>query len=130
MEELNKSLDGPTAAMPWPLVSKPEVAARAGGAGGVEATMAANAASAIVKITRRTSDSRNTSRSNSSISHGTSESSACISRSISENSPCISSGTSNISDRSRNSSTTGISRDISHISPHSIQGDGTRSFQV
>ena len=115
---------GPTAAMPWPLASKPKVAARAGGAGGVEATMAANAASATVKVTRRISDSRNISRSNSSISHGTKESSPCISCSTSESSPCISSGTSNISNRNRNSSTTGISRDISHISPHSIRGDG------
>ena len=51
------------------------------------------------------------SRNNISISPGISESS----------SPRI---TSNISNRSRNSSTRGISRDISRSSPHSIQGDG------
>ena len=39
------------------------------------------------------------------------------------NSSIISSGTSNISNRSRNSSTRGISRDI-RSSPHSIQGNG------
>ena len=86
--------------------------------------MTANAASATVKVTHRISDSRNISRSNRSISHGTSEGSPCISGSTSESSPCISSGTSIVSIRNRNRSTTGISRDISHISPHSIQGDG------
>ena len=104
---------GPTAAMPWPLVSKPNAAARAAGAEDVENAIAADAASATVKITCRiNSGSSNISRSNSSISRGTSESSQRIS-----------SGTSNISDRSRNSSTGGIRRDVSHSSPHRIQKD-------
>ena len=92
--------------------------------------MAADAASATVKVARRINGSRNISRgisesssprisrNNSSISRGISESS---SPRISNN---ISSDTSNISNRSRNSSTRGISRDISRSSPHSIQGDG------
>ena len=119
---------GPTAAIPWPLVSKPEAAARAGGAGDIEAAMAAEAASATVKkVAHRISGSR----SNSRISRGTSKSSPGISRSnssirrdTSESSPRISSGTSNASDKSRNNSTSGISRDTSRSSPHSIQGDG------
>ena len=101
---------GPTAVMPWPLASKPDAA---GGAGDVEATMAADAASATVKVARRINGSRN-------ISRGTSESSPRISR----NNSSISPGTSNISYRSRNSSTSGISHDISRSSPHSIQEDG------
>ena len=113
--------------MSWPLASKPKAA---GGAGDVEATMAADAASVTVKVAHRINGSRNISRgisesssprisrNNSSISRGISESS---SPRINSN---ISSGTSNISDRSRNSSTRGISRDISRSSPHSIQGDG------
>ena len=96
------------AAMPWSLASKPEAA---GGAGDVEATMAADAASTTVKVARQINGSRN-------ISRGISESS---SPGISSN---ISSGTSNISNRNRNSSTRCISRDISRGSPHSIQGDG------
>ena len=115
------------AVMPWPLASKPEAV---GGAGDVEATMAADAASATVKVARRINDSRNISRgisesssprisrNNSSISRGISESS---SPRISSN---ISSGTSDTSIRSRNSSTRGISRDISRSSPYNIQGDG------
>ena len=91
---------GPTATMPWPLASKPEAA---GGAGDVEATMAAAAASATVKVARRINGSRN-------ISRGISESS----------SPRI----------SRNSSTRGTSRDISRSSPHSIQGDGVHHASV
>ena len=94
---------GPTAAMPWPLISKSEAA---GGAGDVEATMAADAVSAMVKVACRISGSRN-------ISHGISESSSpCISRNNSSisrginesSSPRISSGTSNISNRSHNRS--------------------------
>ena len=92
--------------------------------------MAADAASVTVEVAHRINGSRNISRgisesssprisrNNSSISRGISESS---SPRINSN---ISSGTSNISDRSRNSSTRGISRDISRSSPHSIQGDG------
>ena len=57
---------GPTAATPWPLASKPKAA---GGAGDVEATMAADAASATVKFARRINGSRN-------ISRGISESSS------------------------------------------------------
>ena len=94
----------------------------------MEAAMAADAASATVKkVACRISGSR----SNSSISGGTSKSSPRISRNnssirrdTSESSPRISGGTSNASDRSRNSSTSGISRDISRSSPHSIKGDG------
>ena len=105
--------------MPWPLASKPETA---GGAGDVEATMAADAARSTVTVARlingsrgiSESRSRRISRNNSSISRGISESS---SPRISSN---ISRGTSNIS----NSSTRGISRGISRSSPHSIQGDG------
>ena len=75
------------------------------------ATIAADAASATVKVARQTNGSRN-------ISRGISESSSP--RIISN----ISSGTSNISNTSRNSSTKGISCDISRSSPHSIQADG------
>ena len=49
VEELNRSLDGTTAAMPRPPASKLEVAGRGGGAGDVEAAMAADAARATVK---------------------------------------------------------------------------------
>ena len=55
VEELNRSSDGTTATMPWPLASKPEAA---GGAGDVEATMAAHAASATVKVARRINGSQ------------------------------------------------------------------------
>ena len=93
--------------MPWPLASKPEAA---GGAGDVEATMVADAASATVKVAIRINGSRN-------ISRGISESS---SPRISRNNSSISRGISrNNSSTSRG--TRGISRDIS---PHSIQGDG------
>ena len=88
--------------------------------------MAAEAASATVKVARRICSSRNISRGisessprisrNSSISRGPSESSPRISNNIS-------SGTSYISDTSRNSSTSGISRDISRSSPHGILWD-------
>ena len=57
---------GPTATMPWPLASKSETA---GGVGDVEATMAADAASATLKVARRINGSRN-------ISRGISESSS------------------------------------------------------
>ena len=91
--------------------------------------MAADAASATVKVARQINGSRGIShgisksssarisRDNSSINRGTSKSSPRISSSIS-------SGTSNISDRNRNSSISGISSDISRSSPHSIQGNG------
>ena len=70
--------------------------------------MAADAASATVKVARRINGSRN-------ISRGISESS----------SPRISCNNSSISRGiSENSSTRGISRDISRSSPHSVQGDG------
>ena len=114
MEELNRISDGPTATMPWPLASKPEAA---GGAGDVEATMAADAASATVKVARRINGSRNISESRSPC---ISRNNSSISRGISESSN-ISSGTSNISNRSRNSSTRCTSRAISRSSPHSIQ---------
>ena len=113
---------GPTATMPWPLASKPEAA---GGAGDVEATMAADAASATVKVARRINGSRNISR---DISESSSPRISCnnssISRGISRNKSSISRGTSNISNRSRKSSTRDTSRDISCSSPHSIQGNG------
>ena len=64
-----------TAAMPRPLVSKPEAATRAGGAADMEAAMAADAASATVKVARPISGSRD----NNSISRGTSETSPCMS---------------------------------------------------
>ena len=124
--------------MPWPLASKPEAA---GGAGDVEATMAADAASATVKVARRINGSRNIScgisessspcisSNNSNIRRGISGNSSSISRGITESSSPrisnnISSDTSNVSNRSRNSSTRGIRRDISRSSPHSTQGDG------
>ena len=99
--------------MPWPLVSKPEAVARAGGARDVEAATVVDAASATVEVARRINGSHNISRSNSSISRGTSTSSLRIG-----------SGTSNISDRCRHSSTSGIIRDIRHSGLHSIQGGG------
>ena len=92
--------------MPWPLVSKPEAVARAGGARDVEAATVVDAASATVEVARRINGSRN------------------ISRGTSTSSPRIGSGTSNISDRCPNSSTSGIIRDIRHSGLHSIQGGG------
>ena len=87
--------------------------------------MAADAASATVKVARRINGSRNISESRSPR---ISRNSSSISRGISESSsPRISSstssGTSNISNRNRNSSTRGTSRAISRSSPHSIQWD-------
>ena len=109
---------GPTAVIPWPLVSKPKAAS---GAGDVEATMPVDAASATVRVARRmNSISRGISESSPRISRNNSS----ISRRTSESSPRISSGSSNISDGNRNSSTSGISRGISRSSPHRIQGDG------
>ena len=102
MEELNRSLDGTNGSHALAAGFKPEAAARAGGARDVEAAMVVNAASATVEVARRINDSRTISRSNSSIS-------------------C---GTSNISDRGRNSSTSGIIRDVRHSGLHSIQGNG------
>ena len=127
VEELSRRSTGPTAAMPWPLASTPEAA---GGAGDVEATMTADAASVTVKAARRINGSRNISRSiRESSSPRISCNNSSISRSISDSSSPrissnISSGTSNINDRSRNSSTRGINRDISRSSLHSVQGDG------
>ena len=118
---------GPRATVPWPLASKPEAA---GGAGDVKVTMAADAASATVKVARRINGSRNISRGiTESISRDISRNNSITSRGIRESSSPrisnnISSDTSNISNRSRNSSTRGISRDISRSSPHSNQGDG------
>ena len=97
-------------------------------AGDMKAVMAADAVSATVKGARRISGSRNISRgisessprishNNSNISRGTSKSSTRIRSNISI---C----TSNITDRNRNSSTSGISRNTSRSSPHSFQGDG------
>ena len=91
--------------------------------------MAADAASATVKVARRINGSCNISRGISeNSSPRISRNNSSISRGISKNSSPrisrnISSGTSNTSNRSRNSSTRGISRDISRSSPHSIQGD-------
>ena len=142
VEELNRSLDGTDGIHALAPGSKPEAA---GGAGDVEATMAADAASATVKVARRINGSRDISmsssprisRNNSSISRGISEGSSprispnnsSTSRGICESSSPrissnISSGTSNTNNRSRSNSTRGISRDISRSSPHSIQGDG------
>ena len=90
--------------------------------------MAADAASAMVRVARRISGSRNISCGISKSSSRINRNDSSISRGTSERSPRISSninsGTSNISDRSRNSSTRGISRDISRSSPHNNQGDG------
>ena len=68
------------------------------------------------------------SRNSSSISRGIRSNNSSISRGISESSSPrissnISSGTSNISNRSRKSSTRGTSRAINRSSPHSIQWD-------
>ena len=96
--------------MPWPMVSEPETA---DGARDVEAAMVVNAGSATVEIARRINGSCNISRSNSTISRG-----------VSKSSPRISNGTSNFSNRGRNSSTSGIIRDIRHCGLHSVQGGG------
>ena len=106
--------------MLWPLASKPEAA---GGAGDVEVTSAADAASATVKVARRMSDNSNISCGISERSPRISRKNRSITRETNESSPRISSGTSNISDRSYNNSTSGISRDISRSSPHCIQRD-------
>ena len=95
--------------------------------------MAADAANSTVKVARRINGSRNISRGISeSSSPRISRNNSSISRGTSESSPRISSSsdTSNISDRNRNSSTSGISRDISRSSPHSIQGDGVHHALV
>ena len=101
VEESNRSLDGTNGSHALAADFKPEAAARAGRVRDVEAAMVVDAASATVEVARRINGSRNISRSNSSISRGTS----------------------NISDRGRNSSTSGILRDIRHSGPHSIQGN-------
>ena len=108
MEELNRSLDGTKGSHALAAGFKPEAAARAGRVWDVEAAMVVDAASATVEVARRINGSRIISRSNSSISRGTS----------------------NISDRGRNSSTSVIIRDIRHSGLHSIQGMGsiTRLF--
>ena len=130
VEELKKSLDGNDGSHALAAGFKAKATVRAGRAGRVETAMAAGVANATVKFTRRVSGSRNIGRSNCSISRGTSESSPRISRNnssishgTSESSPRISRGTSNISGRSRKRTTSGINRDISRSSPHSIQGD-------
>ena len=126
VEEFNRSSEGTDDSHTLAAGSKTR---SGGGAGDVEATMAADGASTTVKVGRRINGSRNISRgisesssprisrNNSSTSRGTSESSPRISSNISG-------GTSNISDRSRNRSTRGISSDICRRSPHSIQDDG------
>ena len=91
--------------------------------------MAADAASATVKVARRINGSRNISRgisksSSTRISRNNSRINRGTRKSGPRTSSSISSGTSNISDRNRNSSTSGIGRDISDSRPHSIQGDG------
>ena len=90
--------------------------------------MATDAASAMVRVDRRISGSRNISRGISKSSSRINRNDSSISRGTSERSPRISSninsGTSNISGKSRNSSTRGISRDISRSRPHSNQGNG------
>ena len=92
--------------------------------------MAADAASATVKVACRINGSRNISRGISeSSSLRISRNNSSISRGINESSSPrissdISSGTRNISNRSRNKSSSVISRDISRSSPHNIQGDG------
>ena len=101
MEEPNRSLDGTNGSHTLAADFKPEAAARAGRVRDVKAAMVVDAASATVEVARRINGSRNISRSNSSISRGTS----------------------NISDRGRHSSTSGILRDIRHSGPHSIQGN-------
>ena len=102
--------------MPWPLVSEPE---RSGGARDVETAMVVDAGSATVEVARRINGSRNISRSNSTISRG-----------VSKSSPHISNGTSSFSDRGRNSSTSGIIRDIRHSGLHSVQGGGVHHVLV
>ena len=98
VEEPNRSLDGTNGSRALAADFKQEAAARAGRVRDVEAAMVVDAASATVEVARRINGSRNISRSNSSISRGTS----------------------NISDRGRNSSTSGILRDIRHSGPHNI----------
>ena len=111
VEELSRSPDGTDGNHALVAGFK---ARKGGRSGDVEATIAADAASATVKVARRINGSRN-------ISGGISESS---SPRISRNNSSISRGTSNISNRSRDSSTRDVSRDISRSSPHSMQGDG------
>ena len=130
--------------LPPPLAPKTEVA---GGAGDVEATIVADAASATVKVARRINGSRNissnsrnissNSRNSSSISRGISSNNRDISRGIRESSSPrisrnISSGTSNISNRSRSSSTRGTSRSSAAAVRTAFSGTGsiTRLFQV
>ena len=85
--------------------------------------MAADAASATVKVACRINGSRNISRGISeSSSPRISRNNSSISRGINESSSPRISG--NISNRSRNRSSIVISRDISRSSPHNIQGGG------
>ena len=133
-EELNRSSDGTDGSHALAAGFKATSGGWSGGRGGHNG---GGRRKRDVKVARQINGSRNisrsisesgsprisrnnssTSRNNSSISRGISESS---SPRISSN---ISSGTSNISNRSRNSSTRGISRDISRSSPHNIQGGG------
>ena len=100
VEELNRSSDGTKGSHALAAGFKPEAAARAGRVWDVEAAMVVDAASATVEVARRINGSHNISRSNSSISRGTS----------------------NISDRRRNSSNSVIIRDIRHSGLHTVQG--------
>ena len=102
VEELNRSSDGTDGSHALAADFK----ARSGRQSGGRAAMAADTASATIKVARQTNVSRN----NISISSGTSESSSRIS----------SGSRSSITDKSRNSRTSGISGG----SPHSNQGDG------
>ena len=136
VEELNRSSDGTDGNHALAAGFKARSGGRSGGRGGHNGAMAADAASATVKVARRIKGSRNISerrsprisRNSSSISRGICSNNSSISRGISESSSPrissnISSGTSNISNRSRNSSTRGTSRAISRSSPYSIQWD-------
>ena len=120
MEELNRSLDGTNSSLALAAGFKARSGGRSAGRGGRNG---GGRGKRDGKVARRISGSRNISRGISESSPGISRNNNSISRGTSESSPRISSGTSNISDRSRNSSTSGISRDISRSSQHSIQGD-------
>ena len=115
----------PTAATLWSLVSKPNAAARAGG---VEAAMAVDTASAMVKVARRISSSssgssivRNINRSNSSTSRGANKSSTRSSSSIISS---INRGTSDSSPHRIRNISSNINRGFSDSSPCSTQRDG------
>ena len=127
VEELSRSSDGTDGSHVLAAGFNARSGGRSGGRGGHND---GGRGSVTVKAARRINGSRNISRGISeSSSSRISRNHSSINRGISESSSPrirtnISSGTSNINDRSRNSSTRGISRDISRSSPHSIQGDG------